>query len=62
MSVEYFKSLLMKSAQIQKEIEKEQSRRWPDRMRLLKLKKVRLSIKDRIERITRHRAPVQQGA
>lgn len=56
MSVHKFKSLLFKSAQIQEEIEKEQNRRWPDWMRLLKLKKIRLAIKDRMERI------VQQGA
>ncbi|MCE7887668.1 MAG: DUF465 domain-containing protein [Alphaproteobacteria bacterium PRO2] len=56
MSVHHFKSLLFKSAQIQEEIEKEQNRRWPDWMRLLKLKKIRLAIKDRMERI------VQQGA
>ena len=56
MSVRHFKSLLFKSAQIQQEIEKEQNRRWPDWMRLLKLKKIRLAIKDRMERI------VQQGA
>lgn len=51
MSVQHFKSLLFKSAQIQQEIEKEYQRRWPDWMRLLKLKKLRLAIKDRMERI-----------
>ncbi len=51
MSVQHFKSLLFKSAQIQQEIEKEHQRRWPDWMRLLKLKKLRLAIKDRMERI-----------
>lgn len=51
MSVQYFKSLLFKSTQIQQEIEKEHQRRWPDWMRLLKLKKLRLAIKDRMERI-----------
>ena len=51
MSVKYFKSLLLKSVQIQQEIEKEQNRRWPDWIRLLKLKKIRLAIKDRMERI-----------
>lgn len=48
MSVQHFKSLLFKSKQIQKEIEKEQSRRLPDWMRLAMLKKLRLAIKDRL--------------
>lgn len=56
MSVQHFKSLLFKSALIQEEIVKENRRRWPDSMRLLKLKKMRLAIKDRmlqlIERAT----------
>lgn len=51
MSVQHFKSLLFKSARIQKEIDKEHQRRWPDWMRLLKLKKLRLAIKDRMEKI-----------
>lgn len=51
MSVRLFKSLLYKSAQIQQEIEREYQSRWPDRFRLLKLKKIRLSIKDRLQRI-----------
>lgn len=53
MSVQHFKSLLFKSAQIQQEIEKEQSRHLPDWLRLLKLKKLRLAIKDRLQEITR---------
>ena len=53
MSVQHFKSLLFRSSQLQQEIEKEQSRRLPDWMRLLKLKKLRLAIKDRIEQIVR---------
>lgn len=51
MSVQHFKSLLFKSAQIEEEIVKEQSRPRPDWMRLLKLKKIRLSIKDKLYRI-----------
>lgn len=51
MSVQHFKSLLFKSARIQEEIEREHSRRWPDWMRLLKLKKLRLAIKDRLARL-----------
>lgn len=53
MSVQHFKSLLFKSTQIQQEIEKEQNRRLPDWMRLLKLKKLRLAIKDRLQEIAR---------
>lgn len=55
MSVKFFKSLLFKSAQIQTEIEREQNRVWPDWMRLLKLKKIRLSIKDKMLRLARSR-------
>jgi len=51
MSLKHFKSMLMKSAQIQRAIEHEQQRRWPDWIRLLRLKKVRLAIKDRIMRL-----------
>lgn len=58
MSAQHFRSLLFKSAQIQREIEREHQRRWPDQIRLLKLKKLRLVIKDRIERIVHERAKV----
>jgi hypothetical protein len=51
MSVRLFKSLLYKSAQIQQAIKREHQRRWPDRFRLLKLQKIRLSITDRLQRI-----------
>jgi uncharacterized protein YdcH (DUF465 family) len=53
MSVQHFRSLLFKSTQIQQEIEKEQTRHLPDWMRLLKLKKLRLAIKDRLQEIAR---------
>lgn len=49
MSAQYFKSLLFKSARVQQEIDREYQRRLPDWMRLLKLKKLRLSIKDRMQ-------------
>jgi uncharacterized protein YdcH (DUF465 family) len=55
MSVQHFKSLLFKATQIQQEIEKEQSRRLPDWIRLLKLKKLRLRIKDRLCQFARQR-------
>lgn len=51
MSVQHFKSLLFKSTRIQQEIDREHQRRWPDWMRLLKLKKIRLAIKDRMQRL-----------
>lgn len=54
MSVRLFKSLLFKSTRIQQEIEREQTRPWPDRWRLLKLKKIRLAIKDRMERVIQY--------
>jgi uncharacterized protein YdcH (DUF465 family) len=56
MSVHHFKSLLFRSGRIQEAIEREQKRRWPDWMRLLKLKKLRLSIKDRISKMVRQSA------
>ncbi len=49
MSFEYFKSLLHRSSLIQKEIDEEQKRKWPDKFRLIKLKKIRLFIKDRLQ-------------
>ena len=52
MSVQHFKSLLYKATQIQREIEKEQSRRLPDWMRLLKLKKLRLLMKDKLRQFS----------
>ena len=58
MSVKYFRSLLYKSSQIQNEIEKEQKRRIPDWMRLLKLKKIRLSIKNKLVKIARDQSRV----
>lgn len=51
MSVRLFKSLFYKSTLIQQEIEQEHQRPWPDHFRLLKLKKIRLSIKDRLQRM-----------
>lgn len=57
MSVQHFKSLLFKSAQIQEEIEREHKRRLPNWMLLLKLKKIRLAIKDRMERVAREHSP-----
>lgn len=49
MSLRHFRSLLFKSSRLQQEIDKEQRRRWPDWMKLLKMKKLRLAIKDRMQ-------------
>lgn len=51
MSVRLFQALLFKSSQIQQKIEDESRRRLPDNLRLLKLKKLRLKIKDRLLRL-----------
>lgn len=51
MSVQHFKSLLFKSAQIQEQIDQEHKRRSPDWLRLLKLKKLRLLMKDKMQRL-----------
>jgi len=55
MSPNHLKSLLTKSAELEHAIEKEQARPLPDTIRLLKLKKLRLLIKDRISRLLRPR-------
>jgi uncharacterized protein YdcH (DUF465 family) len=59
MSPKRIHSLLIKSAEIQQEIEREHARPRPDTFRLLKLKKLRLAIKDRI--ITMLRAARNSG-
>ena len=62
MSVRLFKSLLFKSSKIQHEIEREQQRVAPDRLRLIKLKKIRLLIMDQLQRIAeRHQAVLQDS-
>ena len=53
MSAQHFRSLLFKSAQIQEQIDKEHKQRWPNWMRLLRLKKLRLKIKDRMAKMMR---------
>jgi len=51
MSIKRFKSLLFKPVKIQQESERERTRLWPDLIRLLKLKEIRLTIKDNMARI-----------
>lgn len=48
MSGQHFKKLLFRSTQIEREIRKEQKRPFPSWTRLLRLKKIRLKIKDRL--------------
>lgn len=48
MSLERFNSLLYKSARIQSHIEIEEKRALPDTIKLLKLKKIRLFLKDKM--------------
>lgn len=60
MSFRYFKSLLLKSMQIDEQIELEQKRPGSNWIRLLKLKKIRLKIKDRLHQLMqrqRYHAP-----
>ena len=62
MSIRLFKSLLFKSSKIQHEIEREQQRVAPDRLRLIKLKKIRLLIMDRLQQIAAmHQAVLQDS-
>lgn len=52
MSGQHFKKLLFRSTQIEREIRKEQKRPFPSWTRLLRLKKIRLKIKDRLLYLT----------
>jgi uncharacterized protein len=40
-------------ARLDKEIRREMSHRWPDRLRITRLKKLRLAIKDRLHALGR---------
>lgn len=51
MSYRMLQSLLLRSFTIQEGIEDEQKGKAPDRSRLLKLKKLRLVINDRLQRL-----------
>jgi uncharacterized protein YdcH (DUF465 family) len=55
--VKLVKSLMMKSAVVQIEIEEETKKRNPDWMRVVMLKKQRLMIKDKIHQIRTRRVP-----
>ena len=54
MSARLFKSLMFKVSHLQQQIEREHNRPAPNWSRLLKLKKLRLAIKDRIHRLVYH--------
>jgi hypothetical protein len=56
----YLRSLLIRSGQIQQTIERECRAPRPDGMRLLHLKKVRLAISERMQRILVERVREQQ--
>ncbi|MGN7438607.1 MAG: hypothetical protein ACTHOO_08195 [Alcanivorax sp.] len=56
MSIQYVKSLLYQSSQIQNKIEAEQKCPLPNWTRLLRLKKIRLSIKDHLEALSHNHA------
>ena len=53
MSFKRLHSLMFKSAEIEQAIEREQARKAPDTIRLIKLKKLRLAIKDHIHKLAR---------
>ncbi len=49
----HFKSLMMKSAVVQLEIEDETSKKSPNWVRIVMLKKQRLAIKDKLAKLSR---------
>ena len=51
MQLRQFKALLFRHSVVQSEIEAEQSAPRPDPFRLLRLKRLRLSLKDRMQRL-----------
>lgn len=51
MLIRKFRSLLFRHGEIHREIESEQQRPQPDTIRLLKLKRLRLAIKDEMLRL-----------
>lgn len=53
MTIRKFRSLLFRHGEIHQKIEAEQRRPQPDTIRLLKLKRLRLAIKDELRRISR---------
>lgn len=58
MSTHYMQTLLIRGAAIQSAIDREQARPLPDGLRLLQLKKLRLVVADRLNRLKRRQAAV----
>jgi len=54
MSLGFFTSLMLRSAKLQREIDAENARPKPDSLRLLKLKKLRLVIKDKLYQLAKN--------
>jgi uncharacterized protein len=48
-------SLLMKHQRLDAALREERARRWPDVVRILKIKKMKLAIKDRLHALARGR-------
>lgn len=53
--------LMSRHQQIDTALRREQARRLPDFMRLQRLKKLKLAIKDRLAALTMQRRPATQG-
>jgi hypothetical protein len=53
--------LMNRHQQIDSALRREQARRLPDFMRLQRLKKLKLAIKDRLAALTTQRTPAPQG-
>lgn len=52
MNIRHLRALLFRHGMVQKQIDAEQSAPRPDPFRLLRLKRLRLSLKDRMHRLT----------
>ena len=48
------KPLVLRAIMVESQIRSEQKSRWPDSLKLSQLKKLRLMIKDKIQKIVRH--------
>lgn len=53
--IKTLRPLLRRALMVENQIQLEQKTRWPNWLRLLRLKKLRLMIKDRIQRIISRR-------
>ena len=48
------KPLVLRALMVENQIRSEQKSRWPNSLKLSRLKKLRLMIKDKIQKIVRH--------